>query len=44
MTKIEIQEPALPACPFCGETMQRIWTATPVHFKGNGFYSTDGGA
>lgn len=28
-----------PAC--CGETMIRLWSSTPVHFKGSGFYKTD---
>jgi putative FmdB family regulatory protein len=29
-------------CPACGLTMARIYLATPVHFKGTGFYSTGG--
>jgi putative FmdB family regulatory protein len=29
-------------CELCGETMIRIWTANPVHFKGTGFYKTGG--
>ena len=29
-------------CGLCGETMIRIWTANPVHFKGTGFYKTGG--
>jgi putative FmdB family regulatory protein len=30
-----------PPCTMCGGVTQRIWTATPVHFKGSGFYKTD---
>jgi putative FmdB family regulatory protein len=29
-----------PIC--CQTTMIRVWSATPVHFKGDGFYSTGG--
>jgi putative FmdB family regulatory protein len=29
-------------CELCGETMIRLWTANPVHFKGTGFYKTGG--
>ena len=29
-----------PTC--CQTTMSRVWSATPVHFKGGGFYSTGG--
>lgn len=29
------------ACPNCGEDMRREYIATPVHFKGSGFYTTD---
>ena len=29
----------LPVC--CGESMVKLWNATPVHFKGSGFYRTD---
>lgn len=25
----------------CGEARVRVWTAPPVKFTGNGFYSTD---
>jgi putative FmdB family regulatory protein len=31
-----------PACYLCGEIMIRLWTSTPVHFKGTGFYVTGG--
>jgi len=41
-TVTEIQEPLPPRCAVDGQTMIRIWTATPVHFKGSGFYSTGG--
>lgn len=26
-----------PSCQFCLITMERIWTATPIHFKGTGW-------
>ena len=32
----------LPTCRDCNITMDRIWQATPTHFKGGGFYSTGG--
>lgn len=32
----------LPKCNTCGILMDRIWQATPAHFKGSGFYSTGG--
>lgn len=38
----EIEESLPPQCTVDGETMIRIWTTTPVHFKGSGFYSTGG--
>ena len=30
-------------CPTkeCGTTLNRKWSVPPVHFKGQGFYSTD---
>lgn len=28
-------------CPFCGESMRKVYSSVPVHFKGSGFYSTD---
>lgn len=31
-----------PKCETCGADMVRIYNATPVHFKGTGFYSTGG--
>ena len=39
---IELQDSAPIPCSFCGLTMERVWSATPVHFKGGGFYSTGG--
>ncbi len=42
-TKItETTDPAIPFCTSCGNLMTRIWSATPAHFKGSGFYSTGG--
>ena len=32
----------LPNCKLCDILMDRIWQATPAHFKGTGFYSTGG--
>ena len=32
----------LPTCKLCDILMDRIWQATPTHFKGSGFYSTGG--
>lgn len=26
-----------PSCQFCLITMERIWTANPIHFKGTGW-------
>jgi putative FmdB family regulatory protein len=26
-----------PGCPYCLITMERIWTANPIHFKGKGW-------
>lgn len=31
---------SLPICCQSG-SMTRLWTTTPVHFKGSGYYSTD---
>lgn len=31
-----------PTCEYCGLLMSRVWSAAPVHFKGDGFYSTGG--
>ena len=28
-------------CPFCTEPMRKVYSSVPVHFKSNGFYSTD---
>jgi predicted nucleic acid-binding Zn ribbon protein len=29
-------------CPVCGDKLKRIYDATPIHFKGGGFYKTGG--
>jgi putative FmdB family regulatory protein len=29
-------------CPECGELLRRVFSDTPVLFKGRGFYSTGG--
>lgn len=29
----------IPVC--CETSMERVWSSTPIHFKGGGFYSTD---
>ena len=39
---IEVNDPTPPFCTCCGNLMIRIWSSTPVHFKGTGFYSTGG--
>jgi putative FmdB family regulatory protein len=39
---IEINDSNPPSCTCCGNLMIRIWSSTPVHFKGTGFYSTGG--
>ena len=31
----------LTRCPSCGGQLQRVFSAAPVIFKGNGWYSTD---
>ncbi|NDB57078.1 zinc ribbon domain-containing protein [bacterium] len=38
----EYTSPEPPVCTLCGSTMNRLWTANPVHFKGTGFYKTGG--
>lgn len=30
----------IPVC--CGVSMQQVYSASPVHFKGSGFYKTGG--
>lgn len=30
----------IPTC--CSASMERVWSAPPVHFKAGGFYSTGG--
>ena len=40
--ELSISEPHDLDCPFCGETMGKVYSSVPaVHFKGSGFYSTD---
>jgi len=39
---IETTDSAAPFCTSCGTLMIRIWSSTPVHFKGTGFYLTGG--
>jgi len=39
---IETDDPTPLPCTCCGNLMVRIWSSTPVHFKGTGFYSTGG--
>ena len=39
---VEKTETNPPDCTSCGNLMVRIWSSTPVHFKGTGFYSTGG--
>lgn len=40
--ELSISEPHDLDCPFCGETMRKVYSSVPaVHFKGSGFYSTD---
>ena len=36
----EFGDDSLPVC--CQHSMSRVWSATPVHFKTGGFYSTGG--
>lgn len=36
----QLGEDSEPIC--CEQSMERVWTATPVHFKGTGFYKTGG--
>ena len=40
--ELSISEPHDLDCPFCGETMRKVYSSVPAfHFKGSGFYSTD---
>ena len=32
-----------PICGDCCQSMERVWSSTPIHFKGSGFYATDKG-
>jgi len=32
---------SMKTCPKCGGGMKKVFTPTPTHFKGNGFYKTD---
>ena len=41
-TLIETNTRDLPTCNLCGEIMIRLYSSTPVHFKGTGFYKTGG--
>ncbi len=34
-------DPALTACPACGGTLRKVFSAVGVVFKGSGFYKTD---
>ena len=36
-----INDLPLEECPECGGTINRVIHASPVHFKGGGFYTTD---
>ena len=38
-----MSEDALSDCTVCGATVQRVFHAPAVHFKGSGFYNTDYG-
>ena len=38
-----MSEDALSDCTVCGATVQRVFHAPAVHFKGSGFYTTDYG-
>lgn len=35
------QEEELPTCIICGKPQVRLYDFNSVHFKGDGFYSTD---
>jgi putative FmdB family regulatory protein len=40
--EFSIAEPHDLDCPFCGESMRKVYSSVPaVVFKGSGFYSTD---
>ena len=45
-TMIEIQQGfhdgTIPSCPLCGNNMSKVFSPTPAHFKGTGFYKTGG--
>ena len=32
-----------PVCGDCCQSMERVFSSTPVHFKGTGFYTNDKG-
>ena len=40
--EFEDDSPA-PICGDCCQSMEKVYSATPIHFKGSGFYSTDKG-
>lgn len=35
------EEEGVILCPECYGEVRRIWQATPVHYHGHGFYTTD---
>jgi len=37
------EEVPAPMCGDCLVDMERVFSATPIHFKGSGFYATDKG-
>jgi putative FmdB family regulatory protein len=39
--KLPVEGHARGACPNCGVVGDRVFTAVPVHYKGEGFYVTD---
>ena len=38
---LSVNEPHDLECPFCHETMVKIYSSIGISFKGSGFYSTD---
>lgn len=36
----EFGDDSVPVC--CQQSMERVWSAVPTHFKTGGFYSTGG--
>jgi len=39
--EISITKAAELECPFCSESMRKVYSSVGVIFKGQGFYSTD---